>query len=149
MCKRCQNVFIFYVLIIGGREGVKANKSNVFEYSLYFFVRLPSVISSHKIPLLPAKNIVTFEIFLLPFCGNIGLCSNFKKAAFACQNSSNVFCSDFVSEIDLLLVFNCSSWCWYNCLLASRNCWFISFWICTSGTWYFSKKLWKFLIILN
>ena len=26
----CQNVFIFYVLIMGGREGVKANKSNVF-----------------------------------------------------------------------------------------------------------------------
>ena len=26
----CQNVFIFYVLIMGRREGVKANKSNVF-----------------------------------------------------------------------------------------------------------------------
>ena len=25
----CQNVFIFYVLIMGGREGVKVNKSNV------------------------------------------------------------------------------------------------------------------------
>ena len=31
----CQNVFIFYVLIMGGREGVKANKSNVFKYSLF------------------------------------------------------------------------------------------------------------------
>ena len=26
----CQNVFIFYVLIMGEMEGVKANKSNVF-----------------------------------------------------------------------------------------------------------------------
>ena len=31
----CQNVFIFFVLIMGGREGVKANKSNVFKYSLF------------------------------------------------------------------------------------------------------------------
>ena len=31
-----QNVFIFYVLIMVGREGFKANKSNVFYYYLFF-----------------------------------------------------------------------------------------------------------------
>ena len=36
----CQNVLIFYVFIMGGREGVQVNKTDVFKYTLFLWLPL-------------------------------------------------------------------------------------------------------------